>query len=76
MLQNKQNIILYIVAGLLLYLIFTTNGIKTDIKQYKDKIESIQIKVDSAQVVNKQIDTKIDSVKENSSCNYKRNSPY
>ena len=65
MLQNKQNIILYIVAGLLLYLIFTTNGIKTDIKQYKDKIESIQIKVDSAQVVNKQIDTKIDSVKEN-----------
>lgn len=65
MLQNKQNIILYIVAGLLLYLIFTTNGIKTDIKQYKDKIESIQIKVDSAQVVNKQIDTKINSVKEN-----------
>ena len=65
MLQNKQNIVLYIVAALLVYLIFTTNGIKTDIKGYKDKIETIQIKVDSAQTVNKQIDTKIDSVKEN-----------
>ena len=65
MLQNKQNIVLYIVAGLLVYLIFTTNGIKTDIKSYKDKIELIQTKVDSAQTVNKQIDTKIDSVKEN-----------
>ena len=29
------------------------------------RIEDIQTKVDSAQVVNKQIDTKIDSVKEN-----------
>jgi chromosome segregation ATPase len=65
MLQNKQNIVLYIVAGLLVYLVFTTNGIKTDIKSYKDKIELIQTKVDSAQTVNKQIDTKIDSVKEN-----------
>ena len=65
MLQNKQNIVLYIVAGLLVYLIFTTNSIKTDIKSYKDKIELIQTKVDSAQTVNKQIDIKIDSVKEN-----------
>jgi esterase/lipase len=45
--------------------IFTTNSIRTDVKDYKDKIESIQTKVDSAQVVNKQIDVKIDSVKEN-----------
>lgn len=65
MLQNKHNIVLYIVAGLLVYLIFTTNGIKTDIKGYKDRIEAIQSKVDSAQTVNRQIDTKIDSVKEN-----------
>lgn len=65
MLQNKQNIVLYIVAGLLIYLIFTTNGIKTDIKSYKNQIESIQTKVDSAQVVNKKIDTKVDSVKQN-----------
>lgn len=65
MLQNKQNIVLYIVAGLLVYLIFTTNGIKTDIKGYKNQIELIQTKVDSAQTINKQIDTKVDSVKEN-----------
>jgi hypothetical protein len=64
MLQNKHNIVIYIVAGLLVYLIFTTNGIKTDIKGYKDRIEAIQTKVDSAQTVNKQIDTKIDSVKQ------------
>ena len=65
MLQNKQNIVLYIVAGLILYLIFTTNGIKTDIKGYKNQIELIQTKVDSAQTINKQIDTKVDSVKQN-----------
>ena len=65
MLQNKQNIVLYIVAGLLIYLIFTTNGIKTDIKGYKNQIELIQTKVDSAQTINKQIDTKVDSVKQN-----------
>ena len=65
MLQNKHNIVLYIVAGLLVYLIFTTNGIKTDIKGYKDRIETIQTKIDSAQAINKQIDTKVDSVKQN-----------
>ena len=65
MFKDKQNIVLYIVAGLLIYLIFTTNGIKTDIKSYKNQIELIQTKVDSAQVVNKEIDTKIDSVKQN-----------
>ena len=65
MLQNKQNIVLYIVAGLLIYLIFTTNGIKTDVKSYKDKIESLQTEIDSAQAVNKGIDVKIDSVKGN-----------
>jgi hypothetical protein len=64
MLQNKQNIVLYVVAALLIYLVFTANGIKTDIKGYKDRIEAIQTKVDSAQTVNKQIDTKIDSVKQ------------
>jgi peptidoglycan hydrolase CwlO-like protein len=65
MLQNKQNILLIIVVALLGYNIFTTNSIRTDVKGYKDKIELLQTKVDSAQVVNQQIDTKIDSVKEN-----------
>ena len=62
MLKNNQNTIIYIVAALLVYLIFTTNGIKTDIKGYRNLIENIQTKIDSAQVVNREIDTKIDSV--------------
>ena len=45
--------------------ILTTKTIKTDVKGYEKKIENIQIKVDSAQVVNKQINTKIGEVKEN-----------
>jgi peptidoglycan hydrolase CwlO-like protein len=65
MLQNKQNLLLVIVIALIGYNIFTTSSIKTDVKGYKDKIELLQTKVDSAQVVNKEIDTKIDSVKEN-----------
>ncbi len=61
--NNDRNIVLYIVAALLVYLIFSTNGIKTDIKGYKQNIENIQTKIDSAATVNKQIDVKIDSVK-------------
>ena len=60
--NNDNNIVLYVVAALLVYLIFTTKGIKTDIKSYKQNIENIQTKIDSAQIVNREIDTKIDSV--------------
>ena len=63
MLQNKQNILLLIVILLAGYNIFTTNSIKTDVQGYKSKIEALQVKVDSAQAVNKVIDIKIDSVK-------------
>jgi hypothetical protein len=63
--NNKQNILLIIVIVLAAWNIFTTNGIKTDVKAYKEKIESIQLEVDSAQVVNKEIDNKISEVKEN-----------
>jgi hypothetical protein len=63
--STKQNIILGIIVVLAAWNIFNTNSIKTDVKGYQNKIESIQTKVDSAQVVNKQIDVKIDSVKEN-----------
>jgi septal ring factor EnvC (AmiA/AmiB activator) len=59
---TKQNPIIYLIAALLVYLIFTTKGIKTDIKGYRDQIENIQTKIDSAQVINREIDTKIDSV--------------
>jgi peptidoglycan hydrolase CwlO-like protein len=65
MLQNKQNILLIILIILIGYNIFNTNSIRTDVKGYKAGIELLQNKVDSAKVVNKKIDTKIDSVKEN-----------
>jgi peptidoglycan hydrolase CwlO-like protein len=63
--DNKQTILLLIVIVLAAWNIFTTNGIKTDVKAYKEKIESIQTEVDSAQVVNKEIDKKVSEVKEN-----------
>ena len=65
MLQNKQNLLLGIVILLIGYNIFTTNSIRTDVKGYEQRIDSVQTKIDSAQVINKQIDVKIDSVKEN-----------
>jgi peptidoglycan hydrolase CwlO-like protein len=63
--DNKQTILLIIVIVLSAWNIFTTNSIKTDVKAYKEKIESIQTEVDSAQVVNKEIDKKVSEVKEN-----------
>jgi peptidoglycan hydrolase CwlO-like protein len=63
--NNKQNIILLVIAGLVLWNVFTTSSVKTDVQGYKDKIEALQVQVDSAQAVNQVIDTKIDSVKEN-----------
>ena len=64
-LQNKQNLLLIIVLILIGYNIFTTNSVRTDVKGYKAEIELLQTKADSAKIVNKQIDIKIDSVKEN-----------
>ena len=64
--KDKDSIILLvIIAALVGWNIFTTNTIKTDVKGYEKKIESIQTKIDSSQIVNKQIDTKIGEVKEN-----------
>lgn len=63
--DNKQSILLLILIVLVGWNIFTTNSVKTDIKSYEDKIERIQIEVDSAQIVNKEIDNKVSEVKEN-----------
>jgi len=64
--KDKDNIILLVIIACLVgWNIFTTNTIKTDVKGYEKKIESIQTKIDSSQIVNKQIDTKIGEVKEN-----------
>jgi seryl-tRNA synthetase len=62
---NKETILLIIVIVLSVWNIFTINGIKTDIKSYKEKINVIQKEIGSAQVVNKEIDNKVSEVKEN-----------
>ena len=62
--NNRQNILLGIIIVLALWNIFNTNGIKTDVKSYKEKIENIQSEVDSAQLVNKEMDEKVLVIKE------------
>jgi len=62
--NNKQTILLTIVIVLVLWNILNTNGIKTDVKSYKEKIENIQVEVDSAQLINKEMDEKVLVIKE------------
>jgi len=59
---TKQDGLLILIGILVLLNIFNTNKIKTDIKGYEDKIESLQVKIDSASVINKMLDNKMDSV--------------
>jgi prophage DNA circulation protein len=63
--NNKESILLVIIIILVAWNIFTTNGVKTDVKSYKKQIELIQKDIDSSQVINKKIDTKVSEVKEN-----------
>jgi peptidoglycan hydrolase CwlO-like protein len=63
--NNRQNILLGIIIIILaLWNILNTNGIKTDVKSYREKIENIQSEVDSAQLVNKEMDEKVLVIKE------------
>lgn len=58
-------ILLIIVVALIGWNIFTTNSIKTDVNGYEKKIESLQIKIDSAKVINEEIGNNVSDVKEN-----------
>jgi peptidoglycan hydrolase CwlO-like protein len=60
--ENKTTILLVIVLGLMVWNLFTTSQIKTDVAGYNQKIDSIQKEVDSVYTVNKQIDKQIDTV--------------
>ena len=62
--NNRQNILLGIIIILALWNILNTNSIKTDVKSYKEKIENIQVEVDSAQLINKEMDEKVLVIKE------------
>jgi archaellum component FlaC len=64
--KDKDSIILLVIIGALVgWNIFTTNSIKTDVKGYEQKIENIGVKIDSSNVVNKNINDKVGEVKEN-----------
>jgi hypothetical protein len=64
--KDKDSIILLVIIGALVgWNIFTTNSIKTDVKGYEKKIENIGVKIDSSNVVNKNINDKVVEVKEN-----------
>lgn len=62
--NNRQNILLGIIIVLALWNILNTNGIKTDVKSYKQKIENIQVEIDSAQLANKEMDEAVLVIKE------------
>jgi peptidoglycan hydrolase CwlO-like protein len=59
---DKQTLLLIIIVGLAGYNIFTTNGIKTDVAGYNQKIDSIQHEIDSVAIENKKLDDHITNV--------------
>ena len=58
----KQNLLLGLIVILAIWDIFNTDSLRTDVTAYENRIESFQTKIDSAQVVNKQIDGKLAKV--------------
>lgn len=62
--NNRQNILLLIIVSLALWNILNTSGIKTDVKSYKEKIENIQVEIDSSQSVNREMIEKVLVIKE------------
>lgn len=66
--ENKQNrtmnetlktILLFLIVGLVGYSIFLTDGIKSDVQVYYDRIDSLQVSIDSASAINSMIDEKL-----------------
>jgi cell division protein FtsL len=61
--MNKgQTYILWIVAALMVYNLFINNKIKTDINSYRSKISVLQQKIDSVNILNRELDNKINSL--------------
>jgi peptidoglycan hydrolase CwlO-like protein len=48
-----------VIVGLVGYSIFITGNIKNDFKSYYDKIDSLQVTIDSATMVNAKIDEQL-----------------
>lgn len=60
--NSKPSFIIWILAALIVYNIFINNKIKTNIEEYESKIENLQTKVDSVNILNKELDMKINSL--------------
>ena len=56
---NKSNILLVIIIVLAAWNIFTTNGIRTDVAGYNQKIDSIQNEIDSVHYENLKLNEQI-----------------
>jgi peptidoglycan hydrolase CwlO-like protein len=57
--ETLKTILLFLIVGLVGYSIFITSSIKTDVKSHYDKIDSLQISIDSATAVNSMIDEQL-----------------
>ena len=60
--KKEQSVIIWILAALMVYNLFLNTKIRTNIQEYEDKIDNLQTKVDSVNLVNRQIDGKINSL--------------
>jgi peptidoglycan hydrolase CwlO-like protein len=60
--KKEQSVIIWILAALMVYNLFLNTKIRTNIQEYEDKIDNLQTKVDAVNLVNRQIDGKINSL--------------
>jgi predicted nucleic acid-binding Zn-ribbon protein len=60
--DKKIYILLIIVAGLMVFNLYTMNQVKTDIDSYNEKIDIIGKEIDSVQELNKELDERISSL--------------
>jgi peptidoglycan hydrolase CwlO-like protein len=54
-----NNLLIIVVGALVVYSLMLTTTIGVDVKSYYNRVDSLQIKIDSAMAVNQRIDNKI-----------------
>lgn len=60
--ERKSNLLLIVIMTLLIFNIFNTRKIRTNVEEYNLKIDSIQNEIDSISSLNSQLDSKIESL--------------
>lgn len=63
--NNFQTILLLAVLAMTIYSVFSVNDLRTNIKQYKTKIDKIQNKIDSTQTVNLELKERVSQINKN-----------